>query len=367
MSFTAASHPDHATERAAASQATATTADLTAELQILTTQIRAWQVGRSPRLSDEQMVRQFPGLGSTKTYRRMRDGDHGATGDTGSLIIGNHLPRYQAVWLQICERSGAAAREEIYADLTPAFDACSTAALLIPQQGRERLMLIEGVTGSGKSCALEAIASRYTGSYALMEAKTSWSSVNCMVCDWLIALDVFSDPHINPESKMPSYYGQRLAALEAHLKTRRKVILIDEGHHLCAEGLNVIKSILNATDSVIIIACIPTLWSKLAARAWAEAAQLIYNRLFERVRLTPPASEDVEMFLSRRVPALAECPDWKSMSGRVAEAAQHYGSYAFLRRLGNRLNQITEITPAVINRELEALVVNLRTRQPKAA
>ena len=51
----------------------------------------------------------------------------------------------------------------------------------------------------------------------------------------------------------------------------------------------------------------------------------------------------------------------------MAEAAQHYGSYAFLRRLGNRLNQITEITPAVINRELEALVVNLRTRQPKAA
>lgn len=355
MSFLTHSHPEHAAEQREAEQATQT------ELTILVSQIRAWQLGCTPRLSDEQICRNFSGLGSTKTYRRFRDGDF------DGLVLANHLPKYQGVWRQISELTGSNGREEIYNDLTPAFESCSKAALLIPQYGRERLMLIEGVTGSGKTCALEAIARRYAGQCAMIEAKTSWNSINAMVCDWLVKLDLFSDPNEDPESKMPPYYGQRLAALEAALRTKRKIILIDEGHHLCADGLNVIKSILNATDCVIVIACIPTLWSKLAARAWAEAAQLIYNRLFERVRLIPPAAEDVEMFLVRRVPALAESEDWRSASGKIAEAASHYGSYAFLRRLANRLNQREAITSNVILGEIDTLVANLRTRQPKAA
>jgi Rad3-related DNA helicase len=352
--FVEMSHPEHRAEQAEASE------HLQSELAMLTTRIRAWQEGRSPRISDEKMLQQFPGLGSTKTYRRMRDGDF------DGLVLLNHLPKYQAVWTQISEKTGANGREEIYADLTPAFDSCSKAALLIPQYGRERLMLIEGATGSGKTCALEAIARRYAGQCAMIEAKTSWNSINAMVCDWLVKLDVFSDPNEDADSKMPPYYGQRLAALEGTLRAKRKIILIDEGHHLCAEGLNVIKSILNATDCVIVIACIPTLWSKLANKAWAEAAQLIYNRLFERVRLAPPESDDAEMFLGRRVPGLKDNAEWRATLGKVCEAAGNYGSYAFLRRLSNRLNLHEAITAGIILGEVDTLVANLRTRQPKS-
>lgn len=359
MSFISQSHPDTAAERR---EAAATTAP---EEQIvsLARQIRAWQEGRSPRISDEQMLRSYPGLGSTKTYRRLRDGD------VEGLILPNHLPKYLGVWLQISETTGANGREEIYADLTPAFESCRGAALLIPQHGRERLMLIEGPTGSGKTFSLEAISRRYAGQCAMIEAKTSWTSVNAMVCDWLVALDVFSDPNQDGESKMPLAFGHRLSALIGYLKAKRTIILIDEGHHLCAEGLNVIKSILNATDCVVIIACISTLWGKLASRAWEEAAQLVYNRLFERVRLTPPNAEDAELYLSRRCPEMAATgDDWKAALGKITEAANHYGSYAFLRRLANRINQHpANLTAGDILREVETIVLNLRTRSPKAA
>ncbi len=348
-------HPEFASVTAA------TTTAQDAEIVRLALQIRAWQDGRSPRISDEQMLRNFPGLGSTKTYRRLRNSE------LDDLIIVNHLPKYRSVWLQIEETTGANGREEIYSDLTPAYESCRGAALLIPQHGRERLMLIEGPTGSGKTFALEAISRRYAGQCAMIEAKTSWTSVNAMAADWLVALDIFTDPNDDGESKMPIAFGRRLASLIAHLKARRTIILLDEGHHLSAEGLNVIKSILNQTDCVVIIACISTLWGKLASRAWEEAAQLVYNRLFERVRLSAPGADDAEMFLTRRVPRLAATDSWKTSLGRIAEAALHYGRYAFLRRLSNRLNQSASITPALIISEIDTITANLRTRNPKAA
>lgn len=361
MSFIEQSHPDHRTEQQEAREATATANQI--ELSDVVTRIRAWQEGRSPRISDEQMLRDFPGLGSTKTYRRLRDRDF------DGLILDRHLVNYKGVWLQISERTGCNGREEIYPDLTPTFEACCGAALLIPQYGRERLMLLEGETGSGKTMALLAVALRYPGQCAMIEAKSSWTSMNAMVCDMLVGLGIFSDPNDDPDSRMPISFGSKLGALIAHLKAKRMVLLIDEGHHMCAEGLNVIKSVLNATDSVIIVACIPTLWSKLAAKAWAEAAQLVYNRLFRRIRLTPPEQEDAEMFLTRRVPALKESDEWRAALASICKAARAYGSYSFLRRLSIRLVQCKAITPAVILDEVESLKSQLSTREtkPKAA
>lgn len=355
MNFMEASHPDTARDKR---EAAVTATQL--ELSDMVTRIRAWQDSQSPKISDEQMLRDFPGLGSTKTYRKLRERDF------ESLVLETHLAKYKGVWLQISERTGCNGREELYPDLTPTFEACCGAALLIPQFGRERLMLIEGETGSGKTMALQAIALRYPGQCALIEAQTSWTSMNSMVADILVALDVFTDPNEDAQSTMPNSLGNKVSALKAYLKTKRKVLLIDEGHHMCAEGLNIIKSILNATDSVIVVACIPTLWTKLQAKAWAEAAQLIYNRLFRRIRLKPPEEEDAEMFLSRRVLKLQASDQWRSTLGLICRAAQFYGSYSFLRRLSVLLNQKGEITAAVIQSEVEAIKLHLSTRQPKS-
>jgi len=85
------------------------------------------------------------------------------------------------------------------------------------------------------------------------------------------------------------------------------------------------------------------------------------------VRLVPPSAEDAEIFLSRRCEKLRETDDWKPALGKIVEAATHYGSYAFLRRLANRLNQTRDVSPGSLLQQVDAITVNLRTRKPKAA
>ncbi len=361
--FLEKSHPEHAADERKAAEETAAAAENTAAAELVTvaSRIQAWQDSRTPRISSEEMLRRFPGLGSTKTYRRV------CKGDTTSLVIEAQLARFKAVWYQIQEMSGDIGPEEVYQDLTPAYETARAAALLIPQQGRERLMIIEGPTGSGKTIALQNIAAKYGPQCIYAEAQISWTSPNAMLCDLLVAYGVYSNPNQDAQSDMPIAKGSRLSALQAANREKRRILLIDEGHHMSAEGLNILKGLLNDSDLVIIIACIDTLWSKLASRSWEEAAQLVYNRLFERVRLTPPTPEDAESFLVRRVRDFAAADAWKPALGKICEAARHYGSYSFLRRLAKRMNQTEDHSVGAIIAECEAIKTNLQTRKPKAA
>jgi len=352
MNFMTASHPE-ADQRADASPTAA-------ELIALAQGIQAWQASRSPRISNEEMLRRYPGLSSTKTFRRLVNGDADFA-DLDSL-----LARYRGVWDLIQHGSGANGPEEIYPDLEPAFETAKAAALLIPQHGRERLLLIEGPTGSGKTMSLTNIVRRYPKTAFLVDANTAWKNPNCMVADILVAAGVYSDPTEDENSRMPIRYAGRLAALKAHFRSKRQILAIDEGHHMAAESLNVLKGLLNDSDVIVIVACIDTLWKKLASAAWAEASQLVLNRMFDRVRLKAPSPADAELFLRRRVPALESAQgDWTAALGIVCRAAQSYGSYAFLRRLAKRLGNADTIAKATVLAETEDLVAALQTRNAK--
>lgn len=343
--FTSESHPEKA-------------ADERDELVNLAANIGAWQERTSPRLSDESMVRRFPGLGSTKTYRKLR------RGDLESLRIETHLPKYRGVWHQLQEAIAAGEREAIYPDLTPALEVGFAVAGLIPQRGNERLVLVEGATGSGKTRSLDCVAERYAGQVARMEATEAWASPTVMLGDMLVALGVYRDTEEDLK-RMPASKGARLHQVTTELRGGRRVLLIDEGHHLTAPGLNLLKSILNKTDSVIVLACIDTLWGKLAAKSWQEAKQLVFNRLFERVRLQAPSREDVLVFLRRRCPVLdgAEGKDWTRAADRIAGHAGRSGNFAFLRRLAARVNEgDIDADPAAVLLEAEKLTEALHTR-----
>lgn len=320
VGFMDKSHPEHR-------------ADATEELVQLASNIRAYQERTSPRLSDEAMVKRFPGLGSTKTYRRIHKGD------TSSLDLDKQLTFYRGVWRQIEETTGADGREEIYPDLTPAFEVQMAAAGLLGQRGNERIVIVEGPTGAGKSKSLDLLASTYPGQSVRLEATEAWSSANVMLGDVLIGLGCYKDTE-DDRKRMPAGVGGRLREVIAELNKARRMLLIDEGHHMVAAGLNLLKSITNQTESLIVLACIDTLWGKLAAKSWREASQLIFNRLYERVRLAPPSAEDVEMFLERRVASL-NGGDWKKACGKLAACAANAGSFAFLRRVAAKSNAMS--------------------------
>jgi Rad3-related DNA helicase len=319
------------------------------ELIQLARNIRGWQEAQTPKVSDEQMLKRFAGLGSTKTYRRLRDGD------TDGLVCDNHLPKYRGTWAQIESASGAAAAESIYPDLTPSLECAVAVAGLIPQRGKTRLVLIEGPTGSGKTSALGIIAEKYVGSVARTEAHEGWASLNCALGDIAVALGASRED-------LPSSTSDRLTLCIGLAQKQRRVLLIDEGHHCTAQVLNAIKTFLNLTDSVVVIAGIDTLWRKLTARSWEEARQLIHNRLYERVRLAAPSAADVVTFLTRRLPALP-IGEAKSAAPKVAAMSSHLGHFAFLRRVAERLAaQPDDLDAIAILAAATALKATLETR-----
>jgi hypothetical protein len=336
--FMELSHPEHRTE-------------VELELVQLAKNIRGWQEGQSPKISDEQMLRRYPGLGSTKTFRRLRDAD------TEGLVCDNHLPKYRSVWSQIEAASGAAAAESLYPDLTPALECSVAVAGLIPQRGKTRLVLIEGPTGSGKTTALGIIADKYAGSVARTEAHEGWNSLNCALGDIALSLGAVSS-----REDLPSSTSARLELCIGSAQRARRILLVDEGHHCTAAVLNAVKTFLNLTDSVVVIAGIDTLWRKLTARSWEEARQLIHNRLYERVRLAAPSTADVVAFLTRRLPALP-APEAKAAAGKVAAMSAHLGHFAFLRRVADRLAaQPDDLDAVAILAAATALKATLETR-----
>lgn len=310
------SHPEHASESADRLIGTAR-------------EIRAWQEGQRPPISDAGMVRQFPGLGSDKTYRKLRDGD------VSSLNVDTHLAKYRGVLAQLEALAGSAAAEEIYEDLQPALDAGLAVAGLIPQRGMTRLVVIVGPTGSGKTQSGKLTAKKYPGSVVYLEAHEGWQSLNCALGELLLATGA-----VKSKEDLPSGAGVRLGLLVDHLKTGKKLIWIDEGHHCTGPVLNAIKTVLNKTDSLIVVSCIDTLWRKLAARSWEEVKQLFFNRLFELVKLAPPSREDAIAFFGRRVPSLGSGSDWHAAAAKVGTMAAGAGRFAFLREVARRANDI---------------------------
>jgi DNA transposition AAA+ family ATPase len=322
------------------------------ELVTLARNIRAWQDRQKPRVSDEAMLRLYPGLGSTKTYKRLREGDY------DGLVVENHLPKYHGVWNAIEAALGAAAAEEIYEDLTPAVETSLAVASLIPQRGKERLVLIEGPTGSGKTEALRIIARTYAGQTAMVEAHEGWQSLSCALGDILLALG-----YVRHRADLPPSTAGRLACCIDSLQRQRRLVLIDEAHHATAAVLNSVKTMLNQTESLFVLAGIDTLWRKLTARSWEEARQLVHNRLHERVRLAAPSAADARRFLCARVAALGADGMSKAFA-HVAAASAHCGQFAYLRRLAERLNSLPagEITAADVTEQAAQLKTTLETR-----
>jgi DNA transposition AAA+ family ATPase len=310
------SHPEHKAEQA----------DLAAALVAIAKQIRDWQDAQKPRPSDEAMIRQFPGLGSSKTYKALREGN------TAGLILENHLPKYRGVWASIEALAAQAAAEDIYEDLDPAMSVSYAVTRLIPNRGKERLVLIEGPTGSGKTESLRLVAQKYRGNIAEIEAHEGWNTLTCALSDILRGLGC-------KKSEIPITKAGCIDKIIETLKERRSIIAIDEGHHMTAQCLNVIKTIINRTNAVVVIAAIGTLWTKLTARNWEEARQLIHNRLLERVILRAPSTDDVETFLTRRCVLGGAI---RSAAAKVAQMAEHNGRYAFLRRVSERLNSMSD-------------------------
>lgn len=304
--------------------------------------IRDWQLARPQKLSDEALIRRYPSLGSTKTYKRI------LSGDVEELRVEEWAVKYRNVLTQIdAEEVEASKREELYDDMNNATAVRTAVASVVRSIGIERLVVIEGDTGSGKTSTLSIVASLYPA--IRLDASVGWRSFASAMGDLALALGM-----ADTLDKLPVSGSARLEAIVRHIGDARLLILIDEGHHMTADTLNALKHLINTTQARFVVAAQSTLWRKLQAASLQEVKQLLLNRLRSRVYLGGPTRDDVAAFLGKRcgfgIGDEAAC--------EIARTAAKYGNYAFLRRLANALletkKDISEATSLEVSKTLAA-------------
>lgn len=301
-------------------------------------QIRTWQEIQVPKISDNSLLQRFPALGSTKTFKRLREGD------ASQLKVDEWIQAYEGVLEQI-KASVGDIKEVIYPDLSFAKEIYRDTLQLVQVTGLNRLIIVEGGSGAGKTESLKLIEKQLPGGVIYTDADESWARPTVMVGQLCLASGA-----ARKWEDLPRSLAERLAVLVNHLQAKR-VVLIDEGHHLSGESINVLKTLINRTPSVFVIAALDTLWKKLQTNAWQEAMQLIYNRLFTRIRLAGPTQDDAQKFLSRRLKLEG---DTNKAIKTLSEVAAHHGGMAFLRSVVNRVVRLGASEHADANTLLEA-------------
>jgi len=321
-----------------------------ADLLNLGERIRAWQLSQTPRLSDEALRSRFPELGSTRTYKRIHTGD-GIDGLDGD----EWLAKYQSAWERISESELVRTAEPVYDDLSPTVAARAAVAALMQETGNQRLVVIQGDTGTGKSVALRAIRERYGRTAYLIESHEGWSSLASALRYFAEGLGIRpGDGGARPMSS-----GDWLELIIEKLNARgRRIVLLDECQHWGGEMLNALKTLINRTDSVFVVAAMGTLWEKLTRARYLEAKQLTLNRMLERVVLDGPSVDDARKILDRR----AEVRPSKEKLNRILDLSETRGDFAFVRRVISALNAQRDEVKALPDDERlgEAVAVVLR-------
>jgi type II secretory pathway predicted ATPase ExeA len=302
--------------------------EITEALVKVAREIRMWQESQQPEIKDTAMLRRFPALGSSKTYKKLREGD------TKQLVVEDWLPAYLGV-LQMIQAEVEARAEQVYDDMTATSLVYQNTLRLIQQRGLNRLLVIEGKSGHGKSQALKRTAARLPGSIILVEADESWSSEYEAVGALCQATGA-----VKSRKELPKYFGDRQALLIDRLKNRA-IIFIDEGHHMSGPVLNLLKHLINKTECCLAIAAMATLWDKLTREYKQEALQLLHNRLFARIRLEGPSLEDVRRFIDRRLKP-AKGAGITEACKALQKTAADYGGFAFLRNVEARCRELGE-------------------------
>lgn len=287
------------------------------ELVTLARQIEAWRTGR--RVSLSRLVRDYPEVGSDRTYNKL------LAGDTSQLNVERHLHNYRAAARRIDEARARTGREPLLRELRNAEEVRLAVAELHQVEGHDRLVVIEGGTGTGKSTCLKILGELYPAHHHV-EATVAWRTLTSALSDMALAVGMESR-----RDALPRGGAALLNGIISTLGDKRALVLIDEGQHMTPEVLNTLKTLLNKTRAMFVVAAIDTLWRKLQAAAWQEAKQLVFNRMHCRVVLQPPGQEDVAVYVRARTGL-----ELGESELRVLTAAAHdNGALSFVRRVCN--------------------------------
>ncbi len=293
-----------------------------AELVDLARRIHAW--GQARGASNSRMLRDYPGLGSDKTWSRLRQGA------TDEYDIEAQLAAYRATWAVIEGVDPDGAAEPLFDDLNAVVQVKRAMLETMRAAGNARVIIIEGSSGIGKSAALALAAARYGKRVIMIEASDCWADApGAMLAALLRALGC---------ADVPTSRAERLSTAVDLLGRSRRCCVVDEAHHLGPHCLNTLKTLVNQTPGEFLLACIPTLWARLESKSYLEARQLTTNRLAERVKLAL-SQADIVRYLRHALPDAAEAA-LKAGARLIHPAALGHGNFAFVRDVAGAVRRL---------------------------
>lgn len=281
-------------------------------------QARGWSLAK--------LVREFPALGSERTFRDMQDGRY-----KGYNLEAQEANLAAAASL-IDDLTDAAGGEGVCETLSAVLEVRRAAleAMSAPSSDISRLVLVRGEAGAGKTKAAEALAGFYGSRIARMEAdETMKGSPSAFLGALLSALG-------KPAPSAAA--AARMSAAVDALKQARRCVVIDEAHHLGVRNLNVLKTLVNRTPGEFLLLAIPKLWADLELGAYQEAVQLTTNRLSECVRISPTAADAAKFLAFARPDIYPDAKAAKGAAAQIMEYAAGRGNMKFVRKVARAVS-----------------------------
>jgi hypothetical protein len=309
-----------------------------AQLLAIARQILAWQTESG--LSDAAICRKIPQIGSSKTYKKILNEDF------AQIDVTKQLANYQAATAYLAILQTKLPPEPEYDTFSNIQNSCFAVAGAMIEPSIARLVVIEGENGTGKDAVKNALLKLYPEVAVYVEAHELWhdrndpaSARSAAVTEILQAVNPIrratrseSDGAAR-RTEIPRGAAAKLRLVIEELNHTKTLLIINEAHHMGPSMLNITKTIINQTPTVIAIECIPKLLSKLVNTNYEEASQLFGNRLFEHVRLqSPPAEEIIELFDQRGIKF--DSPDTSANAAQIlaGEAAQ-FGNWRYVTQV----------------------------------
>lgn len=277
------------------------------------------------------LLRTYPELGTDRTYNRIISGDFAEL-----KIEEKWLPVFRHVWNQI-QGTELEVTDGLIETMTGPAELCRSYLECKQERGTTaRFILVLGDSAMGKTSAVQVMKSKPYGGLVLdVEAADAWRGKGRggTAAPLLRAIGAKLGM-----KDLPSARDALLSEVVGKLNGQRRALVIEEVHHLCPQGLNTLKTLINMTPVIIIATGLPVLWDRLAGsrEAWAECRQLTNNRLFERITLTLTEA-DVSSFLEARLKeiSIAESDMDKAVTA-LTNAARTFGNLRFVDAVTKR-------------------------------
>lgn len=335
--------------------------DVIGRLRELATEAKNYQLERG--LSDARICSDFPGLGSTKTYKRiLNDKD-----DLDQLDLDKQLRNYEATIETIrARRLKDKLAEPEYEDFQNVINVRAALVRAMDEDSHHRLVCVEGESATGKDAALNFALKKWPAVAVAINANPFWSESLAVptrtIFEKLNIVRKYSREEGGGPIPMPRYPEERAQVIFEELKSRRLMLLFNEAHHFGVRMLDFVKTLINETPSVVGLFFVPALLRKLESQNFAQTNQLFANRLCERVYLPSPPADDIGEMLQRRGVRFESTPTKSDAEVELAREAPALGNWTYVKLVTRELAAASKKAPLTIEQfnALRAVVRNRR-------